>query len=205
MLAYIKGKVAYKTGEWAIIEVGGVGYKLTMPAGALTGIGNIGSEVQVFTHLHVREDMLNLYGFQNEDELNFFEILLQVSGIGPKGAIAILGAFPLGVLQSAILEENTVMLARAPGIGKKTAQRIVLELKDKVKKIAVDFSPRDKETKVPGSRIDDAVAALVSLGYSVQEANYTLSLALQELGDQATTETLIKLGLKQLTQKKEIL
>jgi Holliday junction DNA helicase RuvA len=200
MLAYLKGKLAQKTSDWAIVEVGGVGYRIFMPSGNLSTIGNIGAAVQVFTHLQVREDMLNLYGFLYEEELRFFEMLIQVSGIGPKGALAMLGAFPVSLLQRAIAEENIAMLAKAPGIGKKTAQRIVLELREKVGKIVLHLPYLEDRVGAINTNFQDALEAMESLGYSLPEANRVLTETLKKLGEDAPVEELIKLSLKQLAQ-----
>ncbi|MBS4025380.1 MAG: Holliday junction branch migration protein RuvA [Clostridia bacterium] len=199
MLAYLKGKLAQKTSDWAIVEVGGVGYRIFMPSGNLSTIGNIGASVQVFTHLQVREDMLNLYGFLHEEELRFFEMLVQVSGIGPKGALGILGAFPVSLLQRAIAEENIAMLSKAPGIGKKTAQRIVLELREKISKIVFNLPYLEERAGAINTNFQDALEAMESLGYSLPEANRVINESLKKLGEDAPVEELIKLSLKQLT------
>jgi Holliday junction DNA helicase RuvA len=198
MLAYLKGILAQKTSGCIVIDVGGVGYRIFMPSGDLSTIGNIGAAVQVFTHLQVREDMLSLYGFLHEEELKFFELLLSVSGIGPKGAIAILGAFPVNLLLKAIAEENIAMLAKAPGIGKKTAQRIVLELREKIGKIAANLPELEEGAGARSTNFQHALEAMESLGYSMPEANRLLSEAVKKLGKDASTEELIKLSLKLL-------
>ncbi|MDW7674604.1 MAG: Holliday junction branch migration protein RuvA [Bacillota bacterium] len=202
MLAYIKGELIAKANEWVIVEAGGIGYKIYVSANCLNTIGKIGQDVKVFTHLQVREDMLNLYGSNNNEEIRFFEILIQVSGIGPKGAISILGAFPTEMLQSYILEGNAAMLAKAPGVGKKTAQRLVLELKDKISKnLGIKVSlEQGGLNKSEQSNLVPAIEALEALGYSVQEANSVLSVVAKELGQDASVEVLIKSALKRLAQ-----
>lgn len=205
MIAFLKGKIAKKSSDFVVIEVGGIGYCVYMSSNSLNTIGKTGEEVQVFTYLQVREDMLNLYGFKTEDELLFFETLIQVSGIGPKGALAILGGMSIPLLQQAIIEENESMLIKAPGVGKKTAQRIIVELKDKVSKLHLNITqePLSKvttEEKISYNQYDDCLSALESLGYSRQEASITLQKLTKELGEGATVEDYVKMALKQLAR-----
>ena len=148
--------------DFVVIDVGGVGFRVRVPALTLSVLGEPGFEAELFTHLHVREDDLSLFGFATEDELKLFELLLSVSGIGPKAALGILSTAPPHTVSAAIAQNNLEFLTEIPGIGKKTAQRLVLELKAKVEagEELEEVSPLDQEV----------VAALVNLGYSAAEA-----------------------------------
>lgn len=146
------------------MNVGGVGFRVRAPTSTLANLGAIGSEVQLFTHLHVREDEISLYGFATEDERNLFETLLTVSGIGPKVGLGILSAAPADTLRVAIAQGNLDVLTAIPGIGKKMAQRLILELKGKIDVSGLgavsELTPLDK----------DVIDALINLGYSAAEA-----------------------------------
>jgi len=164
MIATLHGKIQARTDDSLIVNVGGVGFRVRVPTGTLANLGAVGSEVQLFTHLHVREDELSLYGFATEDELRLFEALLTVSGIGPKVGMGILSSAPADTLRLAIAQGNLDVLTALPGIGKKTAQRLVLELKGKVDVSGLgevsELTPVDK----------DVMDALINLGYSAAEA-----------------------------------
>ncbi|MCX7840186.1 MAG: Holliday junction branch migration protein RuvA [Anaerolineae bacterium] len=164
MIATLHGKIQARTDDALIVNVGGVGFRVRVPTSTLANLGAIGSEVQLFTHLHVREDEISLYGFATEDELNLFETLLTVSGIGPKVGLGILSAAPADTLRVAIAQGNVDVLTAIPGIGKKTAQRLILELKGKIDVSGLgeisELTPLDK----------DVIDALINLGYSAAEA-----------------------------------
>lgn len=164
MIATIHGKLQSRTDDSLVVNVGGIGLRVRVTSGTLANLGAVGSEVQLFTHLRVREDELSLYGFATEDELRLFETLMTVSGIGPKVALGILSAASTETLRIAIAQGNVEMLTTFPGIGKKTAQRLVLELKGKV-----DVSGLGEVTELTPLD-EDVVAALINLGYSAAEA-----------------------------------
>lgn len=165
MISSIKGILQKRSTEFVIVEVGGVGFKVYVPASTLTAIGDLGDIVALHTHLHLREDNLALYGFATEDELSTFELLINVSGVGPRAALSVLSAVSVDSLRLAIASGNVEMLTRVPGIGTKTAGRIVLELKGKID--VSSLKPADS-----GVFVDDAdvLGALVNLGYSLAEA-----------------------------------
>ncbi len=148
--------------DFVVLDVQGVGFRVRVPASTLEVLGETGAQAELFTHLHVREDDLSLFGFATQDELSLFEMLLTVSGIGPKAALGILSSAQPNTVRAAIAQNNLDLLTGIPGIGKKTAQRLVLELKGKVElgEELVEISPLDQEV----------VAALVNLGYSAAEA-----------------------------------
>jgi Holliday junction DNA helicase RuvA len=169
MIARLKGKVEARGRDYVIVDVGGIGYKVYVPTPFFQSSGELGIEVEFFTHLHVRENELALYGCRSEEELSLFETLLGVSGVGPKVAMTILSALPPDSLRMAIAQGNVEVLSRVPGIGPKTAKRIVFHLKDRIE---AEMGP----APVPYLTEADAevIAALTSLGYSVVEAQAAL-------------------------------
>ncbi len=163
MIAHLRGEILMRGADSIVLDVGGVGFRVRVPASTLETLGMPGDPAELFTHLHVREDDLSLFGFAGEDQLKLFEMLLTVSGIGPKAALGLLSAASPEALRAAIAQENISLLTGIPGIGKKTAQRLVLELKGKLPAAEgelAEISPVDEEV----------VAALVNLGYSAAEA-----------------------------------
>ncbi len=169
MIATLKGTLLSKSKGRIVVDVGGVGFSVQVPASLLDRLAGIGHEVKVFTHLHVRENELTLYGFGREEELALFDLLLTVSGVGPKVALAALSALSPQSLREAIGRERAEVLAQVPGIGPKTARKIVFELKDKVEAGAEPAAVAyltDADAEV--------IAALTSLGYSVVEAQSAL-------------------------------
>jgi Holliday junction DNA helicase RuvA len=164
LIASLHGKLQSCTDDALIVNVGGVGYRVRVPAPTRANLGAVGAEVQLYTHLHVREDEMSLYGFATEDELRLFETLLTVSGIGPKVGVGILSSASTETIRLAIAQGNVEMLTAIPGIGKKTAQRLVLELKGKI-----DVSGLKEAGEL--TEVDtDVVDALINLGYSAAEA-----------------------------------
>ena len=164
MIGYLEGMVKAVRGAYCIVSAGGVGYKVAATKDALRELRE-GETASLWIHTAVREDALDLFGFIEEKDLEFFELLLMVSGIGPKSALGILNIAPADTLRSAIAAGNDSYLTNVSGIGKKTAQKILFELKDKVAKTAIDPSMRSDE---------DAVEAMKALGYSLQEARDAL-------------------------------
>lgn len=178
MLASLSGVVAAIGKDFVVIQVGGVGFQVSVPQTVLDSLAGSGLELTVYTHLHVRENELALYGFGSEEELALFRLLLGVSGIGPKVALSVLSFLPVDRLQAAIAQEDVVMLARVPGIGPKTAKKLVFDLKDKV---AIDLMPGEPQPVLTEADAD-LIAALTTLGYSVSEAQEAIrSLPREEL------------------------
>jgi holliday junction DNA helicase RuvA len=165
MIAGVKGIITAIGGNWVIIEVGGISFQVYLPTSTLGKLGGVGQEAKLHTHLHVREDNLTLYGFSSAGELMLFETLITVKGIGPKLGLAMLSAMEVEQLTMAIAGGDANLLTTVPGIGKKTAERIVLELKEKVGGTWMLTQDLDA---VRGN--SEVVAALTSLGYSVAEA-----------------------------------
>ena len=165
MIAYIRGKVIAGADQRVVVDIGGVGVEVWVPA-PLAAELMPGTDVRLFTHLYVREQEWTLYGFGTEEERDLFRLLLNVSGVGPRVALTLLSAMSVSAIQRAILEEEPALLSRVPGVGRKTAEKIVLELKDKMP--AVLMTP---EGVVDVHAADaDVIDALVALGYSVVEA-----------------------------------
>ncbi len=165
MIASIRGRVEATGADWVIVDVNGVGFQVHAPTSTISALGKIGSQTKLFTHLHVREDTLALYGFGTYEELALFETVTGVSGIGPKLAISMLSSFKVEQLTSAIASGDVDILTSVPGIGKKIAGRLVLELKDKIGAGAAVLPLQVSQAN------SDVVAALTTLGYSVAEAS----------------------------------
>jgi holliday junction DNA helicase RuvA len=164
MIASLRGRLEAVGSDWAIVEVSGVGFQVFAPTSTLSTFGQPGAQVLLFTHLHVREDVLALYGFRTFEELSLFQTLIGVSGIGPKLALSMLSAMRVDQLTAAIASGDADMLTTVPGVGKKIAGRLVLELKDKIGNGAALTPLQTSQGNA------DAVGALTALGYSVAEA-----------------------------------
>ena len=194
MISFLEGTIEFKGAKFVVIKTdGGVGYKVFCSEETLNKIPEKGGEVNLWTHLYVREDALDLYGFLHRAEMELFETLIGISGIGPKGALGVLNIAPVDTIKKAIAAGDTSYLTRVSGIGKKTAEKIVLELRDKMagKGIEVD-APELKEEA-------DALEALVSLGYSQREAREALQTVPREI---ASAEKRVKEALKKLGRKR---
>jgi holliday junction DNA helicase RuvA len=188
MIGSLKGKVQFKSGNYIILETAGVGYKVFITPSLLLLL-KINQDVVLVTLTYVREDQITLYGFQTLAELEFFEMLLTVSGVGPKSAIGIMSLAGLDMIKSAIVSEDPSVFTKVSGIGRKTAERVIIELKDKLKK-ETDAAPVAKEHS-------DAVDALVALGYTQEESRS----ALKEVPKSITSlQEKIKVALKALTK-----
>lgn len=171
MFAYIKGTLITKTNQYVIIETAGIGYKIFMPQKSIDKLGEIETQVKVHTYYYVREDNISLYGFLSNDELRMFELLLSVSGIGAKSAITMLSEITTSDFALAVITNDVSKLVKIPGIGAKTAARIVLELKDKLKtEQAITKNNEDIQTVINHeSLVSEAVSALQILGYTKKE------------------------------------
>ncbi len=187
MIAHLSGTVIKKDAEGVVIDVSGIGYRVRALESTLEGI-SVGEKISLHTHLAVREDSMNLYGFAVEEELNFFELLLAVPGIGPKSALGVLSTAKPDVLVRAITSRDTSYLTKVSGIGKKTAEKIILELKDKVDAVRIGESG-------PLHQDSDVVEALKSLGYTRAEARESLKKVSEEISG---TSARIKEALKYL-------
>lgn len=196
MLAFIEGNVEYISTDKVIISNGGIGYNIYMPSSHMSAI-NVNEEIKVFTYLNVREDAMQLFGFLNMDDYEVFKLLLAVSGIGPKGALAILSTLTTDDLRVAVLSEDAKAISKAPGIGGKTAQRVIIELKDKLNlEDILEKENTKQEVVTENNGISEAVMALVSLGYSQTESLKVVK-SIDNVGDM-DVETIIKSALKKI-------
>ena len=168
MFEYIKGLIQFKSPEYAVIETNGVGYQCLTPLSTFSQLPDLGQEIKLFTSLIIREDAHTIYGFYSKHERDLFRLLINVSGIGPKTALALVGHLGLPTFNRAIFEENATVISKVPGIGKKTASRLIVEMKDKLQeleKMKVDAHLEDID-----SLSIDAINALVNLGYHPHQA-----------------------------------
>ena len=201
MISFLKGFIEEKSEKSIFLDVRGVGYEVFMPASSAAQIPSIGEEIKIHTYLQISENGVGLYGFLTKDELNVFKLLITVNGIGPKGAVGILSALTANELRLAVLSDDDKAIAKAPGIGAKTAKKLILELKDKfhLEEALDDFS--DSAKLVPSGKQEmndahvEAVQALTALGYSNSDALKAVRLADQ--GGNLSTEELLKAALKQ--------
>src|SRR3989338_3981884 len=188
MIGSIGGKITLKTEKFLIVETGGVGYKINVSPDTLSKAKKTGEEISFWIHTHVREDILDLYGFLERQELEFFEMLINVSGIGPKGALTILGIASIETLRKAISTGDIPYLTKISGIGKKTAEKIVIELRDKV---GMELEGSSLQVEL------DTLEALKSLGYSQNESREALKKVPTELDtNKKIREALKILGVK---------
>jgi Holliday junction DNA helicase RuvA len=193
MIGLLRGEVINKGEGSVLLDVGGVGYEVLMPT-SLLDVLDVGMKTRIFTHLHVREQELTLFGFSDKEELELFRTLLKVQGIGPKVALAILSHIPGETLRQAVAREEAALLARVPGIGPKKAKQIVFQLKDKV------GLPDVFVTSTPISDTDsEVIAALTTLGYSVVEAQAAVQQLPKEARDE-TVEEKVRLALSSLAK-----
>lgn len=200
MYSYIKGQLAEIEEDKIVVEAGGIGYNIYTTGQTFQYLPSVGENVKVYTYLHLREDIMMLYGFLSKDELKVFKLLLGVNGIGPKGALAILSVMTTDDLRFAVLGDDAKAIAKAPGVGAKTAQRLILELKDKLKledafEQKLSHVQTETTTNVNGIK-NEAVQALVALGYSSSEALKAMNGI--ELIPDMEVEDLLKAALKNM-------
>ena len=195
MLAHIKGTLEMKTQEYVVIDVGGLGYKVYMSASGMEQLGEIGKIVKVYTYYRVREDDISIYGFNTFEQLRMFELLLSVSGVGAKTALTMVAVTEPSEFAIAIISDDVTYLTQIPGIGAKSAQRIILELKDKMKKENAIVKTKDLNVKVAvmdNTKVEEAISALQVLGYNKKEIEKAfMKIDKKDL----STEELIKKGL----------
>jgi len=194
MISFLKGKLIHKEPAFVIIDVGGIGYQAMISLNTFSEIKDK-EDIKLFTHLHVREDAHILFGFSNEQEKGMFLNLISVNGVGPSTAMMVLSSMSPNDLRNAILREDSATLQAVKGIGGKTAQRLILELKDKVKKEAIDST-----TQSGGSQYNtmhrEALTALMTLGISKAAAEKSIDAVLKKSGNSLSLEDLVKMALK---------
>lgn len=194
MIARLTGILAESAADHAVIDVGGVGYLVQASTRTLSVLGPVGGQVMVFTEMQVREDAMTLFAFGSAGERDWFRLLTSVQGVGGKVALAILSTLDADDLGRAVAAEDKAMVARANGVGPKLAQRIVMELKDKIGGVAL--GPIGAAPRVTAGFAVDAVSALANLGFRAAEAGAAVAAAESELGEGATLDALVRLALK---------
>lgn len=201
MIAYLKGIVAEVTETKVVLDVNNIGFQIFISSREAAAMPGRGEEVKIYTYMNVKEDAMQLYGFLNEDDLEMYRLLLNVNGIGPKAALGILSVLTADDLRFAVLSDDVKSISKAPGIGGKTAQKMILELKDKLsledafeKRFAA--SAKAAEASEMNDAKAEAVQALTALGYSNSDALKAVRKA--EITEEMDTETILKLALKQM-------
>lgn len=202
MIGYVRGILEEADEQFVIIDNHGIGYRIFVPSSAFSGALPIGKEVKIYTYLSVKEDAMQLYGFLTRDDLRMFRMLLGVNGIGPKAGLGILSALTADELRFAVLADDAASIAKAPGIGKKTSQKLILELKDKLnledafeQKLANEAA-KDISAADAGSQVQEAVQALTALGYPGTEALRAVKKV--EGAESMTVEEILKAALKKM-------
>ncbi|MDE7333893.1 MAG: Holliday junction branch migration protein RuvA [Lachnospiraceae bacterium] len=199
MIGFVKGRVDDISEENVVVDTGSIGYNVKISPGTAARLPGIGEEVKLYTYTCVREDMFSLYGFLTRDDLEIFRKLITVNGIGPKGGLAILSVMSADELRFAIISGDGAAISKAPGIGKKTAERVILDLKDKV---SLEDTLMHKEIQTKGGTVMDshaqneAVEALIALGYSTSDALYAVRGV--QITEDMDVETILKLALKNM-------
>lgn len=201
MIAYLKGTLEEVGEDYILVEVNNIGYQVKVSLRVIEGLPSLGKEIKIHTYTYVREDMIALYGFGSKEDLSMFLLLLGVNGVGPKGALGLLSSFSAYDLQMAIISQDAKTIAKAPGIGAKTAQRMILELKDKVS--LEDTLEQMAEGKTESINIGElerskaeAIEALTALGYSPAESMKAVKAV--EMTEEMNSEALLKAALKYL-------
>lgn len=200
MIAFLIGEISYKSIDTVLLSVGNIGYRLSMAERSVSALGDVGDEVKVYTHLHVRESDVSLFGFLDEAEYEMFLLLNTVSGVGPKVALAVLSTFATPELAHAIGLGDVSTITKAPGIGKKTAHRIVVDLKDKFTGLETDFAPTAESIpdSVDTTAMAEAKAALQSMGFRLAEVDEAFKKI--NADESTSTQELIVLGLQLLSK-----
>ena len=200
MFAYIKGSLEMKSIGYIVIDINGLGYKIFMSQNNIDTIGELHDIIKVFTYVKVREDDISIFGFKTQEELKMFELLISVSGVGAKSALVMLSCIEPSDFAIAVISNDVKVLTKVPGIGNKSAQRIILELKDKLKEEQIEekIENLSKKTKDNSENINEAISGLMVLGYSKKD----IEKAFEHLDiDNLSIEDLIKKGLILLSQK----
>jgi Holliday junction DNA helicase RuvA len=197
LIAYLEGKLIEKNPTHLILEVNGIGYSVNIPVSSYAGVGEVGQTVKILTYQYVREDELKLYGFASRHERGLFELLISVNGVGPRVALGILSSIPVDDFQRSVLAEDLDVLTHISGVGKKTAQRLILELKEKLGKLDLGVEKGMEIGERMGAPVEEeAVLALVSLGYNKLDARKAVQKVRSESEESLPVEELIKRALK---------
>ena len=202
MISYLRGELADIEADKIVVDVGGVGYGVFMPGSAIEKLPKVGNTVRIYTYLSVKEDAMQLYGFLSKDALRLFKLVISVSGIGPKGGLAILSQMSPDELRFAVAAKDAKAISKAPGIGKKTAEKLILELQDKLSiEETLEHLGEDTEAvQIPAGQsqqiLADAAEALIALGYGSTEAMKAVRQV--EVKEDTTVEAVLKMALKYL-------
>lgn len=202
MIAYLRGTLEEIGNDYIVVDVNNIGYQVKVSLRVIEGLPGLGSDIKIHTYTYVREDVIALYGFLTKDDLQMFLLLLGVNGVGPKGALGILSVFSAQELRLAIISQDSKTIAKAPGIGAKTAQRMLIDLKDKVS-VEETFEKMGAETVAvtggkaenPGAR-NDAIEALTALGYSASESMKAVNAV--KITEDMTSDAILKAALKHM-------
>ena len=202
MIAYLKGTLEDIGNDYIVVDVNNIGYQVKVSLRVIEGLPSIGNQMKIHTYTYVREDVIALYGFLTKDDLQMFLLLLGVNGVGPKGALGILSMFSAQELRLAIISQDVKTIAKAPGIGAKTAQRMLIDLKDKVS-VEETFEKMGEQsmtasatsTACSGAKAD-AIEALTALGYSASESMKAVNMV--EITDGMSSDTILKQALKHM-------
>ena len=196
MISTLRGRIIQKNPTHLVIDVNGIGYSINIPLSSYQRIGAVGSELYLLTYLHVREDILQLYGFTTEDERELFQMLIAISGIGPKLAQSILSGISVEDFKQAIIDTNIDVLVSISGIGRKTAQRLMVELKEKFEDVGEDVAAVTPPRGVDAAFVEEAILALVSLGYKKTKARMAVQKVLETSPKTLPLEEVIKRALR---------
>lgn len=201
MISYIKGALEEKLGDSVVVEAGGIGYRIFVPLSVYAELPRLGETVKIYTYFSIREDVVTLFGFLSRQDLDMFRMLIGVNGVGPKSALGILSALQPDVLRLAVISGDAKAISKAPGVGSKTAQRIILDLKDKIKAEDILYegdSPASEPMEVHGvgETGKEAVEALTALGYSASEAAGAVRKV--TITETMTVEDVLKAALRHL-------
>ncbi|MBM3334447.1 Holliday junction branch migration protein RuvA [Candidatus Sumerlaeota bacterium] len=196
MIEFLSGILWFEEPQHIIIDVGGVGYGLDVPASTYERLPEVGQSVALHCYLYLRENELQLFGFLTPEERAVFEIFINTSGIGPKTSLGILSSVPIGEFARAVTENDLAALMRIPGVGRKTAERLVVELRDKMKAFMLGIEARGAQLERRSPQQEDAIAALVNLGTRPAIAARAVSRAAEILGEDASSEDLVRQALK---------
>lgn len=199
MISFLRGRLLGSEENRLLIDVRGIGYEVTVPSSLLQRLPSLGQEVELYTHLYVREDSLQLYGFLSPRDRAMFRILLGARGIGPRVALAILDIIPGNELVAVLTKGEVEVLERIPGVGKKTAQRLFFELRNK---LPSDLQKKKEQTKGNSPVVDEVTRALLALGYSNKEAESALEKVPDDRVSTASCEELLRIALRELGRRK---
>lgn len=196
MIEWLSGILRFKEPNHIVVDVQGVGYGMDVPASTFERLPEVGSPVELHTYYYVREDETALFGFLTPEERTVFEIFINTSGIGPKTSLGILSSVPIGEFARAVMENDLAALMKVRGVGRKTAERLIVELRDKMKSFMLGLESRGTPPEKPSPEAEDAIAALVQLGTRPAVAARAVRRAVEILGDKASGEALLREALK---------